>query len=143
MTIQAKINNRGLKQVLDKYNMQVIHEDNDTYTLEDMNQKRSMVHGAIIGNFKTDTELLNHLEDIKRTDTDFKSFKSAVNSMSLAEFKMLQRTMFRTFNFINTLEDMDISEVNTLQAEPVEANITMTSKELQTFFNDVLLMDIE
>ncbi len=143
MTIQAKINNRGLKQVLDKYNMQVIHEDNDTYTLEDMNQKRSMVHGAIIDNFKTDIELLNYLEDIKRTDTDLKSFKSAVNSMSLAEFKAFQRTMFRTFNFINAIEDMDISEVNTLQAEPVETNITMTSKELQTFFNDALLMDIE
>ncbi len=143
MTIQAKINDRGLKQVLNKYNMQVIHEDNDTYTIEDMNQKRSMVHGAIIGNFKTDIELLNYLEDIKRTDTDLKSFKSAVNSMSLAEFKAFQRTMFRTFNFINTVEGMDISEVNTLQAEPVETNITMTSKELQTFFNDALLMDIE
>ena len=143
MTIQEKINDRGLKQVLNKYNMQVIHEDNDTYTLEDMNQKRSMVHGAIIGNFKTDKELLNYLEDIKRTDTDFKSFKNAVTGMSLAEFKAFQRTMFRTFNFINTVEDMDISEVNTLQAEPVETNITMTSKELHTFFNDVLLMDIE
>ena len=143
MTIQEKINNRGLKQVLNKYNMQVIHEDNDTYTLEDMNQKRSMTRGAIIDNFKTDIELLHYLEDIKRTDTDFKSFKSAVNSMSLAELKAFQRTMFRTFNFINTVEDMDISEVNTLQAEPVETNITMTSKELQTFFNDVLLMDIE
>ena len=143
MTIQAKINNRGLKQVLNKYNMQVIHEDNDTYTLEDMNQKRSMTRGAIIDNFKTDIELLYYLEDIKRTDTDLKSFKSAVNGMSLAEFKAFQRTMFRTFNFINTVEDMDISEVNTLQAEPVETNITMTSKELQTFFNDVLLMDIE
>ena len=143
MTIQEKINNRGLKQVLNKYNMQVIHEDNDTYTLEDMNQKRSMTHGAIIDNFKTDIELLYYLEDIRRTDTDLKSFKSAVNSMSLAEFKMFQRTMFRTFNFINTVEDMDISEVNTLQAEPVETNITMTSKELYTFFKDVLLMDIE
>ena len=143
MTIQAKINDRGLKQVLNKYNMQVIHEDNDTYTLEDMNQKRSMVHGAIIGNFKTHIDLVNYLEDIKRTDTDFKSFNNAVTGMSLAEFKMFQRTMFRTFNFINTVEDMDISEVNTLQAEPVETNITMTSKELQTFFNDVLLMDIE
>ena len=143
MTIQAKINNRGLKQVLDKYNMQVIHEDNDTYTLEGMNQRRSMTRGAIIDNFKTGIELLYYLEDIKRTDTDFKSFKSAVNSMSLAEFKAFQRTMFRTFNFINAIEDMDISEVNTLQAEPVETNITMTSKELYTFFNDVLLMDIE
>ena len=143
MTIQEKINNRGLKQVLNKYNMQVIHEDNDTYTLEDMNQKRSMTRGAIIDNFKTDIELLHYLEDIKRTDTDFKSFKSAVNSMSLAEFKAFWRIMFRTFNFINAIEDMDISEVNTLQAEPVETNITMTSKELQTFFNDVLLMDIE
>ena len=143
MTIQEKINDRGLKQVLNKYNMQVIHEDNDTYTLEDMNQKRSMVHGAIIDNFKTDIELLYYLEDIKRTDTDLKSFKSAVNSMSLAEFKAFWRIMFRTFNFINAIEDMDISEVNTLQAEPVETNITMTSKELQTFFNDALLMDIE
>ena len=143
MTIQEKINDRGLKQVLNKYNMQVIHEDNDTYTLEDMNQRRSMTHGAIISNFKTEIELLNYLEDIKRTDTDFKSFKNAVNGMSLAEFKAFQRTMFRTFNFINTVEDMDISEVNTLQAEPVETNITMTSKELYTFFKDVLLMDIE
>ena len=143
MTIQAKINDRGLKQVLNKYNMQVIHEDNDTYTLEDMNQKRSMVHGAIIDNFKTDIELLNYLEDIKGTNKDFKSFKKAVKGLSLPGFKMFQRTMFRTFNFINTLENMDISEVNTLQAEPVETNITMTSKELQTFFNDALLMDIE
>ena len=143
MTIQEKINNRGLKQILNKYNMQVIHEDNDTYTLEDMNQKRSTVHGAIIGNFKTDIELLYYLEDIKRTDTDLKSFKSAVNGRSLAEFKAFWRIMFRTFNFINAIEDMDISEVNTLQAEPVETNITMTSKELYTFFKDVLLMDIE
>ena len=143
MTIQEKINNRGLKQVLNKYNMQVIHEDNDTYTLEDMNQRRRMTRGAIIDNFKTDIELLHYLEDIKRTDTDLKSFKSAVNSMSLAEFKVFWRIMFRTFNFINTVEDMDISEVNTLQAEPVETNITMTSKELYTFFKDVLLMDIE
>ena len=69
MTIQEKINARELKQVLNKYNMQVIHENNDTYTIEDMNQRRSMTHGAILKNFKTDVELLNYLEDIKRTNT--------------------------------------------------------------------------
>ena len=143
MTIQEKINNRGLKQVLNKYNMQVIHEDNDTYTLEHMNQKRSMTHGAIIDNFKTDIELLYYLEDIKRTDTDFKSFKSAVNDMSLAEFKAFQRTMFRTFNFINCVEAMDIPEINQLQEEPREHNCSVTSKEVMDKCHELINLDVE
>ena len=65
MTIQEKINNRGLRQVISKYNLQVIHEDNDTYVIEDMNQRRSMTHGAIVGVFQTDTDLLNHLGQLK------------------------------------------------------------------------------
>ena len=66
MTIQEKINNNGLRQVINKYNLQVIHEDNDTYILENMNQKRSMTHGAIIGIFQTDVELLHYLSHLKR-----------------------------------------------------------------------------
>lgn len=142
-TLQEKINDRELRQVLNKFNYQVTHEDDDTFVLEDMNQRRSMVRGAVVKRFNTDTELLNYLEDIKRTDTHFKSFKSAVNNMTPSEFEAFERIMFRTFNFINTVEDMDISEVNTLQGEPLETNITMTSSELHTFFKHNLLMDIE
>lgn len=65
MTIQEKINNNELREVINRYNLQVIHEDNDTYIVEDMNRKRSMTHGAIIKVFQTDIELLNYLNYLK------------------------------------------------------------------------------
>ena len=51
--------------------------------------------------------------------------------------------MYRTFNFINAIEDMDIPEVNDLQDEPIDANVGITSKELHRFFYNVLNIDIE
>ncbi len=41
MTIQEEIGNRGLQQIINRYNLQVIHEDNNTYVLEDMNRKKN------------------------------------------------------------------------------------------------------
>ena len=59
------------------------------------------------------------------------------------QFNQLNRIMDRCFNFIVAVEDMDIQEVNDLQATPKEYNISMTSVELMKAFKDILNMDIE
>ena len=59
------------------------------------------------------------------------------------QFNQLNRIMDRCFNFIVAVEDMDIQEVNDLQATPKEHNISMTSIELMKAFKDILNMDIE
>lgn len=59
------------------------------------------------------------------------------------QFNELNRVMDRCFNFIWTLEEMDIAQVNELQATPKEDNISMTSKELMETFKNILNMDIE
>ena len=59
------------------------------------------------------------------------------------EFNQLNRIMDRCFNFILAVEDMDIQQVNDLQATPKEYNISMTSIELMNAFKDILNMDIE
>lgn len=51
--------------------------------------------------------------------------------------------MNRCFNFIVAIEDIDIQQVNDLQATPKEWNISMTSVELMKAFKDILNMDIE
>lgn len=59
------------------------------------------------------------------------------------QFKELNKVMNRCFNFIITVEDMNIQQVNDLQATPKEYNISMTSFELMKAFKDILNMDIE
>lgn len=59
------------------------------------------------------------------------------------QFNELNLVMDRCFNFIWTLEEMDIEQVNELQATPKEYNISMTSKELMNAFKNILNMDIE
>ena len=59
------------------------------------------------------------------------------------QFNQLNRIMDRCFNFILAVEDMDIQEVNDLQATPKEYNISMTSVELMKAFKNILNMDIE
>ena len=57
--------------------------------------------------------------------------------------KELEKIMYRTFNFILCIEDMDIEAVNELQNMPKEDNVSMTSKELMNAFKNILNMDIE
>ena len=59
------------------------------------------------------------------------------------QFNQLNRIMDRCFNFIVAIEDMDIQQVNDLQATLKEYNISMTSVELMKAFKDILNMDIE
>ena len=59
------------------------------------------------------------------------------------QFNQLNRTMYRCFNFILAVEDMDIPQVNDLQATPKEYNISMTSVELMKAFKDIFISRIE
>ena len=59
------------------------------------------------------------------------------------QFNQLNRIMDRCFNFILAVEDMDIQQINDLQATPKEYKISMTSVELMKAFKDILNMDVE
>ena len=59
------------------------------------------------------------------------------------QFNQLNRIMDRCFNFIVAVEDMNIQQVDDLQATPKKYNISMTSVELMKAFKDILNMDIE
>lgn len=76
-------------------------------------------------------------------ENKFEKFKEKVNNMTVDEFTEFERVMYRTFNFIWSLEELDIEEVNNLQANQKEDTLSMTSKELMNFFYKELDMDIE
>lgn len=70
-------------------------------------------------------------------------FKNKVQNMSEQDFKIFSNLMYRTFNFILTIEDMDIIEINKLQALPKEDNINTSSMELMNEFKRLFNLDIE
>lgn len=71
------------------------------------------------------------------------NFKNKVQNMSEQDFKTFQNLMYRTFNFILAVEDMDIIEINKLQALPKEDNINTSSMELMNEFKRIFNLDIE
>lgn len=70
-------------------------------------------------------------------------FKTKVQNMSEQDFKTFSNLMYRTFNFILAVEDMDITEINKLQALPKEDNINTSSMELMNEFKRIFNLDIE
>ena len=50
------------RELANKLRLQVIHEDNDTYVIEDMRFKTSMVHGKVIKTCKTLREVDTYLK---------------------------------------------------------------------------------
>lgn len=70
-------------------------------------------------------------------------FKNKVQNMSEQDFKIFSNLMYRTFNFILAVEDMDITEINKLQALPKEDNINTSSMELMNEFKRIFNLDIE
>lgn len=70
-------------------------------------------------------------------------FKNKVRNMSEQDFKIFQNLMYRTFNFILAVEDMDMAEINKLQALPKEYNINTSSMELMNEFKRLFNLDIE
>lgn len=71
------------------------------------------------------------------------NFKNKVQNMSEQDFKTFSNLMYRTFNFILAIEDMDIIEINKLQALPKEQNINTSSMELMNEFKRLFNLDIE
>ncbi len=71
------------------------------------------------------------------------NFKTKVQNMTEQDFKTFENLMFRTFNFILAIEDMDILEINKLQALPKEDNINTSSMELMNEFKRLFNLDIE
>ena len=64
--------------------------------------------------------------------------------MDNAQFEQFAKTMYRTFNFLCALEDMDIEQVYILQNnEPKEHNISMTAKEFCEAFEKYTDLDVE
>lgn len=49
------------RQLADKLRLQVIHEDNDTYVIEDTRFKTSMVHGRVIRTCRNEKEVDSYL----------------------------------------------------------------------------------
>lgn len=70
-------------------------------------------------------------------------FKNKVQNMSKQDFKTFSNLMYKTFNFILAVEDMDITEVNKLQALPKEQNINTSSMELMNEFKRLFNLNIE
>lgn len=70
-------------------------------------------------------------------------FKNKIQNMSEQDFKTFQNLMYRTFNFILAVEDMDMAEINKLQALPKEHNINTSSMELMNEFKRLFNLDIE
>ena len=70
-------------------------------------------------------------------------FKNKVQNMSEQDYKTFSNLMYRTFNFILAVEDMDIIEINKLQALPKEDNINTSSMELMNEFKRLFNLDIE
>lgn len=70
-------------------------------------------------------------------------FKNKVQNMSEQDFKTFSNLMYRTFNFILAIEDMDIIGINKLQALPKEDNINTSSMELMNEFKRIFNLDIE
>ena len=81
--------------------------------------------------------------DKVQSEKYFKRFKDKVNLMSLEEFQSFDNLLFRTFTFINCVEEMDIPEINQLQEEPREHNCNVTSKELMDKCNELINLDVE
>ena len=67
-TIHDLIKEKGLIPTVEKYRVQVIHEDNDTYVIEDLKCKRSMVHGNIVHTCKTKEQVIRYLTNLSKLE---------------------------------------------------------------------------
>ena len=76
-------------------------------------------------------------------ELEFKQFKGTVANMKLSEFSEFIMTMYTTYNFLRSVEDMEIAQVEYLQDMPEDKHVSMTSKKLANFFRRDLSMDIE
>ena len=63
--ISEVIKLEGLQDTVNKYRLQIIHEDNDTYIIEDLKNRVSMTHGKIIHICKTQHDVIRYLKNLR------------------------------------------------------------------------------
>ena len=67
-TIHDLIKENGLMPTVEKYQIQVVHEDNDTYWIEDMKFKRSMTRGRVVHVCKTKEQVIKYLTNLSKLE---------------------------------------------------------------------------
>lgn len=65
MTIQELLKQENLTDTVNRYKLQIVHEDNDTYYIEDMKDRRTMTRGRIVHIAKDIPELLRYLRNLR------------------------------------------------------------------------------
>ena len=65
MSIQELLKQHNLTDTVNRYRLQIVHEDNDTYYIEDMKFKRSMTRGRVVHIAKDIPELLRYLKNLR------------------------------------------------------------------------------
>ena len=65
MTIPELLKEHGLTDTVNRYHIQIVHEDNDTYYIEDMKIRRTMTRGRVVHIAKDIPELLRYLKNLR------------------------------------------------------------------------------
>lgn len=65
VTVKDVLESHNLTDTVNRYRLQIVHEDNDTYYIEDMKFKRSMTRGRVVHIAKDIPELLRYLKNLR------------------------------------------------------------------------------
>ena len=65
MTIQELLKQENLTDTVNRYKLQIVHEDDDTYYIEDMKDRRTMTRGRVVHIAKNIPELLRYLKNLR------------------------------------------------------------------------------
>lgn len=65
MTIQELLKEHNLIDTVNRYKLQIVHEDNDTYYIEDTTMKRTITRGRVVHIAKDIPELLRYLRNLR------------------------------------------------------------------------------
>ena len=65
VTVKDILKSHNLTDTVNRYRLQIVHEDNDTYYIEDMKFKRSMTRGQVVHTAKDIPELLRYLKNLR------------------------------------------------------------------------------
>ena len=65
MTIPELLKEHNLTDTVNRYHIQIVHEDNDTYYIEDMKIRRTMTRGRVVHIAKDIPELLRYLKNLR------------------------------------------------------------------------------
>ena len=65
MSMQELLKQENLTDTVNRYRLQIVHEDDDTYYIEDMKDKRTMTRGKVVHIAKDIPELLRYLRNLR------------------------------------------------------------------------------